>query len=160
MKGYIHRTQIQGYSDSSWKSQIHNRNPTGKNRAFSPKPSSEESSVTTEALTPQEEQYVESHEHEMERDRLVEELILRWTNKTIAERGGIIAKTSKGADWRKSLADESAEYMLSLAKQMTDSAVSGTLNDLRILRYLADRFSDILYVELELRKKKQELNSV
>lgn len=52
----------------------------------------------------QEKQFVAAHEQEVIRDKLVIQILENWTGKTIAEQGRIISETTKGGDWRKTLA--------------------------------------------------------
>jgi hypothetical protein len=90
---------------------------------------------------------------------LLDALLFEWTNKTLAEQGNIIRRTPKGSHWTKLLVEESRDHMLELAKQMTNSAITHTLNDLRNLRNVADAFGDILYEEQELRKRRDSILS-
>ena len=137
----------------------YNRNPTRQyskrgNSFFNPQKTINSSS---EPLTQQYKEYVQAHEDEIKRNQQVADLIESLTNKTIAEQGAIIGKTPNGEDFRKKLADESSDYMLKVAKQMTTSEVSVNLWDHRTLRYISERFSDILYEEQEIRKRNEEI---
>jgi len=111
-------------------------------------------------LTPQEQEYVQASEDEYRRNKLLDELIELWTGKNHADQGRIIGKTPKGSNWRKLLVEESRDHMLKLAKQMTDTYVSGTLYDMRTISYVAEGFGDILYEEQELRKEKEKVSGI
>ena len=78
------------------------------------------------------------------------------TGKTFAEQGAIIHNTPKTDNYRKTLLEESKDHMVKIAKQMTTSHVSWSLNVLRELIGIANGFSDILYDEQELRQTKDK----
>jgi hypothetical protein len=109
------------------------------------------------ALTEQEKQYIEAFERETIRDKTMAKLVYEFTNIDTAGQGRIIMDTPKGSDWRQRFADKAQNYMIQISKQMTDSQVGTTLSDIRTVREIASAFSDILYEELEIRKKKGEL---
>lgn len=112
-----------------------------------------------EPSTEQEKEFVKAVKTGIEYDERVAGLIFYWTDKSLEEQGRILSTTTKGMNWRKKLAEDSKDHMLKLAKQMTDNAVSRTLNDLRTLSELGNAFGDILYDEQELRERNKGLSS-
>lgn len=111
-------------------------------------------------LTQQEQEYVKAHEDEYRRNHLVDELLQLWTGKTSEEQAQIHRETPKGSNWRKRLVEESKDHMFTVFKQMTDSYVIGTVNDMRTVVEIASAFGDMGYQEQELRKKKSAMESV
>jgi hypothetical protein len=89
--------------------------------------------------------------------QLVNELLELWTGKTKQEQDEIMLSTPKGDNWRKRLLEESRDHMVKISKQMTDSDVIATVNDMRTVKEILSVFSDIGYEEQQLRKKKVEL---
>jgi hypothetical protein len=158
-KGYIDRGYLQTCCEPRWKRVYTTPIGHGPWKQGSPKHFKMLSDLRTEPLTKQETEYVQAHEKEVERDERIADLLYHLTGKNLAEQGQVISETPKGTDFRKILAERSAEHMLKLAKQMTPSAIDTTMWDLRTLRVIADKFGDILYEERELRKKKAEMES-
>ena len=154
---------LKGLVAATEEPKAYNRNPTVKhskrgNSLFNPQ-KTEKANLET-PLTPQDQDYLDAHNNEIKRNKQIAELIQSLTNKTIAEQGEIIGKGYHGQDFRKKLADESEDYMLKISKQMTTSEIGITLTEHRMLRYLSERFCDILYQEQEIRKNKKHLESV
>jgi hypothetical protein len=113
----------------------------------------------TEPPTPQDKQYVEAVERELITDQTIQKLIYEWTNKTTADQGAVLDRTPKGKHWSNILAEESSDFMRQLAYQMTISALGRRLEDIRIIKNIADKFGDILYEVYETRKKTESLES-
>lgn len=111
-------------------------------------------------LTEQESQFKEAVERELITDQTIQRLIYEWTNKTTAEQGQVIERTPKGKHWSIVLAEESADFMRDLAYQMTPSGLPRRLEDIRIIKNVADKFGDVLYEVLETRKKTEAMESV
>jgi hypothetical protein len=108
---------------------------------------------------PIQESYVKEFYHEQIRNLLTHALIYEWTGKSQAEQGDIISRTHKGMHWSRLLVKESQDNFLKVAMRMTTSDVTATLNDLRVLRNVADTFGDILYEEQHLRKRQDNVIS-
>lgn len=106
-----------------------------------------------EPLTKQEQEYVKAAEDEYRRNSLIDELLELWTGKTKQQQAEIMISTPKGSNWRKRLAEESRDHMFKVFKQMTDSYVIGTVNDMRTIVEIATAFGDVGYEEQESRKK-------
>jgi hypothetical protein len=117
-------------------------------------------SETVPELTSQEKEYVQEVKDEFERDDWIDKFIELWTGKTVAEQGRIIRETEKGASWRRKLVEESRKHILTKAKRMTDTHLTMTFNYVRTLSILAEVVGDVLYEELEARKRKAALESV
>ena len=59
----------------------------------------------------------------------------------------------------KTLIEKGSDEMFKIAKQPTDSDVTMTLNDLRAIKDVAEKFRDILYDELQARRLYNKLGS-
>jgi hypothetical protein len=115
--------------------------------------------TTTKPLTKDETQYVQAVERELITDQTIQRLIYEWTNKSTAQQGQVVDRTPKGKHWSNVLAEESTDFMRQLAYQMTISALGRRLEDIRIIKNIADKFGDILYEVYETRKKTESLES-
>jgi ParB-like chromosome segregation protein Spo0J len=116
--------------------------------------------VAAADLTPKEKEYVQEVKDEFERDDWIDRFIELWTGKTVAEQGRIMRETERGANWRRELVEESRDHILTKAKRMTDAHVTLTYNYMRTLGVLAEAIGDVLYEELEARKRKAALEGV
>jgi hypothetical protein len=115
-------------------------------------------SKNKEELTPFEKECNKSHREEYERDILINLLIENWTGKDFDQQAKIMRGMSYGSAYHKKLLDESRDHMFKISKQMTDSQINKTLNDLREISFMAGGFGDILYEESKLRKKKAKMD--
>ena len=70
-------------------------------------------------------------------EQKVDELLELWTGKSREEQYRTMNETSKGSSWRRKLAEESRDHMLTIAQQMTPSYVIGTVNDMRTVVEIA-----------------------
>lgn len=160
-KGYIDPSTVRDVcSPLGWTLKSNQRpgNAGPKQRADFLAKQGQQQSLTP--LTPQEKQYIEAHEREIIQDKLISKLVYEWTNKDTADQGRIIDKTPKGTHWSKLLVEESIDYMRETAYKMTPTALHGRLEDIRIIRNLADKLGDVLYEVYETRKKTEELGGV
>ena len=80
-------------------------------------------------------------------DRFIE----LWTGKSVAE---------KGINWDRRLVEESREHILTKVKRMTDPHLTVTSNCMLTLEVLAEAIGDVLYEEIEARKRKAEMEGV
>jgi hypothetical protein len=163
-RGYISRDHIMRSVDPRWKRPYttpkdHGRHSRKQNNQAQNQ-NNQLSEPEQQPLTQQELDYIKAHEDEFKRMHIVDELIELWTGKSFAEQSQISHDTPKGTDWRKKLIEESRDHMIKLSKQMTDSYVNGTLNDMRLIGYITNAFGDILYEERELRDKKSKIEGV
>ena len=78
----------------------------------------------------------------------------------MAEQWRIIRITEKGANWRRKIVEDSRDHIFTKAKRMTDSHLTVTCNYMRTLRVLAESVGDILFEELEARKRKAAMEGV
>jgi len=154
-KGYIYRGYIQtvcGRVNPKWLRTYTKQSPFSKHE-------NTKKGLSAEPLTQQEQDYVQAHKDEIERDQRVMDLIQFWTGKNLEEQGAVKQRTAKGASEDRALVEASKDYMLKISKQMTDSTVIWTINSLRTLVTVANAFSDILYEEQELRERNKGLRS-
>jgi len=156
-KGYIARLTVQNASESRWKRQYTTPPDHGRHTR---KYKIDTVQAETTELTQQEREYVKAHEDEYKRETLLNELIELWTGTDSEAQGAIIQQTPKGSDWRKRLITQSKDHMIKLAKQMTDTYVNGTYNDMRMVSMLASAFGDVLYEERELRERKKKIEGI
>jgi hypothetical protein len=112
---------------------------------------------TGEELTEHQKECRESFREEYERNILMHLLIDNWTGKDFDEQAKIMRGMSYGSGYFKKLLDESRDHMFKVSKQMTDSEINKTLNELREISFMAQGFGDILYQERELRKRKEKI---
>jgi len=159
-RGYISRGHVMRAVDPRWKRPYATPADHGKHTRKLHLQLSQPNQQEQQPLTQQELDYIKAHEDEFKRMHIVDELIELWTGKTFAEQSQISHDTPKGTDWRKKLIEESRDHMIKLSKQMTDSYVNGTLNDMRLIGYITNAFGDILYEERELRDKKSKIEGV
>lgn len=111
-------------------------------------------------LTPEEKEYVQEVKEEFQRDKWVDTFIELWTGKSVAEQGRIMRETARGGNWRRKLVEESRQHILTKVKRMTDAHVEMTFNYMRTLGILAEAVGDVLYEEVEARKRKAQLGSI
>ena len=71
----------------------------------------------------------------------------------MAEQWRIIRITEKGANWRRKIVEDSRDHIFTKAKRMADSHLTVTCNYMRTHRVLAEAVGDILFEELEARKR-------
>jgi hypothetical protein len=112
------------------------------------------------AIKQKEDEYIKVQNDECRRMIMIREFEKLLTGKDSADFGRIISETPKGFDWRRRLTDESRDHMFILARQMTDSDIDKNLNDMRTICCLVERFSDVLYEELERREKQKSILSI
>lgn len=160
LKSVISRSTIHEYLEEhhpDWINQSarFHGNPTGKNQ-YSTTSSRAGSSSTLEEfepLTKQESEAKKAYDDELIRNELYRELVHKLTSKTNTDFIEIRKKTQPGKNWAHTLLKESESYMKTIAHQMTDSALQDTLDDLRVVKIIADGFSDIVYEVTKQREK-------
>jgi hypothetical protein len=117
-------------------------------------------SKNKEELTAFQKECNKAGREEYERDVLVNLLVENWTGKDFDQQIALYSKSKingYGSNWYKKLLHESRDHMFKISKQMTDSQINKTLNDLREISFMAGGFGDILYQEGELRKRKEKI---
>lgn len=161
LANFIHRSTVFKHALPEWRQQSFNKNPGGRNqysRATDQKLSLNRSS--NEPFTEQDKRYLEAYENETIRNELIDKIVEQWTGITKNQIPDISYRTEKGKHWAQTLADERTDYMKKIGHQMTDSAIHGTLVDLRVLNILGNKFSDILLEIREQRKRSEALESI
>jgi predicted transcriptional regulator len=160
------RKDFKGVIEPSWVSAVCRSLERGwivkhkKHKSGAGRPSKDFEKISTNFLTEPEKKFVEAVETEIKRDAALDSLIQYLTGKTVADQGRVNQETPKGFNWLNRLVEQSKEHMFTLAKQMTDSHIAMTMNQLRTVKYVANAFIDVLYEERELRKKKAAMEGV
>jgi hypothetical protein len=170
LKGYVSNTRVYEVCiqhDSDWLDNKDGRH--GKNKGANQYTSQAGQSILStktgltdepESLTPQEQQFVQAHEQEYLRNQQLTQLVFSWTGKSNADLGRIIHATPKGMHWARKLLEESRDHIITKIKQMTDSDVAKTSEDLSVAKILFDGIADMCYEEHEQRKRKAEMGGV
>jgi hypothetical protein len=99
--------------------------------------------------------YIKENAQEVEREFLVDLLILNLTNTDFVEQGNIIRNLSRDEDFSIKLADRGERQMLKIVETLTDSALDNTIWRMAKLISVVNRFEEILYQEKELREKRK-----
>ena len=149
LKPIMGSTTARKYCNDEWKMQTQKRDRSYKLNT--------KTVAKSEPLTQQEQQFVQAHEEEYVRNQQMSQLIFSWTDKSNADIGSIIKRTPKGMHWARKLFEESRDHIITKIKQMTDSDVAKTSEDLRVAKILFDGIGDLCYDEHELRQKKSEM---
>jgi hypothetical protein len=124
--------------------------------------SSGASSTTTQEseekqLTEYEQEYVKVHEAKVNHNELVKKLIDYYLGLNEEEKTQIISKTEKGYDYQKALIEKARDNMLKLAKRLNDADIGPNLSDIRFIGKIHSVYTEILYEELQLRKRNKEI---
>ena len=76
---------------------------------------------------------------------------------TQEEKIHITAITPKGADYQKELIEKARDNMLRIAKRLNDADIGCNLTEIRFLGKIHAAYTEIVYEELQLRKRNKEI---
>jgi len=88
-------------------------------------------------ISEQDERYIEKFAYELERDFLIDLLVMNLTGKDMMEQGKIIKSFSKGESFVETLSKKSESHMLQIVKSMHDSHLDSTVWNLHKLIHVA-----------------------
>ena len=153
-KGLIKRSWIEVCSQPEWR-QTKNSGLDGK-RKISPRAAYRKTEEDKQ-LTEYEKQYVKVHEEKIKCNEHMEALIDYYLNLTKEEKTHIISRTPNGSDYQKALIEKARDNMLRIAKRLNDADIGQTLSDIRFLEKIHAAYTEIVYEELQLRKRNKEM---
>jgi hypothetical protein len=153
-KGLIKPIWIEIYSQPKWRQTKHS-GVNGKSK-ISPRAAFRKA-VEEKPLTEFEEQFVKVHEQKEYHNEYVEALIDYYLDLTEEEKTHIISKTPKGSDYQKALIEKAKDNMLRIAKRLNDADIGPNLSDIRFLGKIHPAYTEIVYEELQLRKRNKEI---
>jgi hypothetical protein len=158
-KGIINPSTIWFYSPDKWKSagksDAGRRGASVTNSRFAGIPANSEEEE--EPLTEYEKQYVKVHDDKVHHNEHMEALIDYYLGLTEQEKTDIISKITKGSDYQKALIERARDNMLRIAKRLNDADIGPNLNDIGFLGKIHAAYTEIVYNELQLRKRNKEI---
>lgn len=153
-KGLIKPMRIEIWSQPKWRQTKHS-GVNGKSK-ISPR-AAYRKAVEEKPLTEYEEQFVKVHEEKEYHNEHVEALIDYYLDLTEEEKTHIIARTPKGGDSHRALIEKARDNMLKIAKRLNDADIGQTLDDISFLSKIHSVYTQIVYEELQLRKRNKEI---
>ena len=87
----------------------------------------------------------------------MEALIDYYLRLTEQEKTDIIYKIPKGSDYQKALIEKAKDNMLKIAKRLNDADIGPNLNGISFLGKIHAVYTEIVYNELQLRKRNKEM---
>jgi len=116
-------------------------------------------------ISEQDKEYIKKFAFELERDFLIDLLVMNLTGKDFLQQGQIIRNCSistereKGDSFVEILSKKSEPHMLEIVKSMNDSHLDSTVMNVHKLIHVAGEFYNMLYEEQLVREQKRELGS-